>query len=61
MMENGYDDRAERGVCTIDRIDPFGNYEPSNCRIVSMDIQLQNMRRNQCADNDRHERKTACN
>ncbi len=61
MMENGYDDRAERGACTIDRINPFGNYEPSNCRIVSMDIQLRNMRRNQCADNDRYERKTACN
>ena len=61
MMENGYDDRAERGACTIDRINPFGNYEPSNCRIVSMNIQLQNTRRNQSADNDRYERKTACN
>jgi hypothetical protein len=42
--ENGYDDTASRGECTIDRINPFGNYEPDNCRIVPMSVQLKNTR-----------------
>lgn len=40
--ENGYDDKAPRGVCTIDRIDVNGNYTPSNCRWVSMKDQGRN-------------------
>lgn len=40
----GYDDSAQQGQCTIDRIDVNGNYEPSNCRWVSMSIQSKNRR-----------------
>ena len=36
-LENGYDD-----VLTIDRIDFNGNYEPNNCRWVSMKEQSRN-------------------
>ena len=41
---NGYDDTAEYGKCTLDRIDVNGNYEPSNCRWVSMEEQNKNRR-----------------
>jgi hypothetical protein len=41
-MANGYDPKAKRGECTIDRIDVDGNYEPSNCRWVDMKTQVQN-------------------
>ena len=40
-MANGYDD-----TLTIDRIDVNGNYEPSNCRWVSMKVQNRNKRNN---------------
>lgn len=43
--ENGYDPDAKRGVCTIDRINNNGNYEPSNCRWVSMSVQRINQRK----------------
>jgi hypothetical protein len=43
-VENGYDENAPFGECTIDRIDVNGNYEPSNCRWVSMEIQRTNKR-----------------
>ena len=43
-IENGYNENAPKGECTIDRIDPFGNYEPSNCRWVSMAEQAKNKR-----------------
>jgi hypothetical protein len=41
-MSNGYDENAPRGKCTIDRIDVNGNYEPSNCRWVSIQAQQFN-------------------
>lgn len=49
---NGYDPEAPRGKCTIDRIDPDGNYEPENCRWV--DSHTQNANRNPF---ERHGRK----
>jgi hypothetical protein len=43
-LANGYDEKAKHGVCTIDRINPYGNYEPANCRWVSMAEQNRNKR-----------------
>ena len=45
-INNGYDENAERGQCTIDRINPYGNYEPNNCRWVTMAEQAKNKRCN---------------
>ena len=42
---NGYDENAKTGECTIDRIDVNGNYEPNNCRWVSMSVQNKNRRK----------------
>ena len=44
-IDNGYDENAKFGECTIDRIDVNGNYEPSNCRWVSMTVQNWNRER----------------
>lgn len=43
-LENGYDENAPHGKCTIDRINNNGNYEPNNCRFVSMKEQNANKR-----------------
>ena len=41
---NGYDENANRGECTLDRIDVNGNYCPENCRFVTMFEQNCNRR-----------------
>lgn len=40
-MENGYQNNL-----TLDRIDNDGDYEPDNCRWVTMDVQVKNSRHN---------------
>lgn len=51
-MANGYDPDAGFMKCTIDRIDPFGNYEPSNCRWVDMKTQARNRRNSRVRKNN---------
>lgn len=41
----GYDETAPFGICTIDRIDVNGNYQPDNCRWVDMKVQACNKRK----------------
>lgn len=41
-INNGYDNNTNRGVCTLDRINYNGNYEPSNCRWISIQKQQLN-------------------
>lgn len=40
--ENGYDDKAPKGGCTLDRIDIEKGYNPQNCRWISMADQNRN-------------------
>lgn len=56
-MQNGYDENAKTGKCTLDRIDNNGNYEPSNCRWVDNNTQQKNTRRNRLIT---YQNKTQC-
>jgi len=48
--ENGYDENAKRNECTLDRVDPFGNYCPDNCRFTDMVEQNKNQKVNALHD-----------
>ena len=41
-IAKGYDENAPFGECTLDRIDVNGNYEPSNCRWITIQEQQKN-------------------
>ena len=41
---HGYNENAPKGKCTLDRIDPNGNYCPDNCRFSDMNVQQNNRR-----------------
>ena len=48
-LANGYDEKAETGKCTLDRIDVDGNYSPNNCRFVDAQTQMNNKTNNRYA------------
>ena len=44
-LNNGYNDKAKHGECTLDRINNNEGYSPANCRFVSMAVQNMNKRK----------------
>lgn len=44
-LTHGYDENAERGECTIDRINVNGDYAPDNCRFITLQEQCNNRRK----------------
>lgn len=44
-LQNGYDENASYGQCTLDRIDPNGHYCQDNCRWTDAKLQANNRRR----------------
>lgn len=51
-VENGYDEKAGRKDCTLDRTTPLGNYSPDNCRWTDMTEQVHNQKVNAIHDNN---------
>ena len=43
-LENGYDENASYGECTIDRVNVDGDYSPENCRWISTKLQQNNFK-----------------
>ena len=41
-LKNGYDENADFGECTIDRIDCDSDYSPNNCRWTTLKVQANN-------------------